>query len=92
MISVISPRAHQLRVGRSVTPLASLEGVALGLLSNSKPNASLLLDNLAGAISQTVRLKDVVRAAKQIPSSPAPEEVYEELERRCGAVIFASAD
>ena len=92
MLTVLSPRAHRLRVGREVTPLAALDGVTLGLLSNSKPNATFLLDLVAERIASRVDLAGIVRTSKLVPSSPAPEDVYTELERECGAVIFASAD
>lgn len=92
MAKIVSPRAHRLRVGRPISRISSLDGVKLGLLSNTKPNADLLLDLVAERIGTRVALAGVVRTAKVVPSSPAPAEVYGELERECGAVIFASAD
>lgn len=91
MAVYVSPVAHRRLEGHAVTPLDSLDGVALGLLCNSKPNAQLLLDDVAAGIGERVALADVVRDAKVAPTSPAPDEVYANLASRCGAVIFASA-
>jgi len=88
----VSPRAHQLVADRGVNRLESLDGVTLGLLCNSKPNAQVLLDAVADGIAGKVALGGVVRAAKMVPSEPAPEDVYVNMAERCGAVIFASAD
>jgi hypothetical protein len=74
-----------------VTPLDSLEGVSLGLLCNSKPNAQRLLDAVAARIGERVALGGIVRAVKEAPTSAAPDEVYADLASRCGAVLFASA-
>lgn len=91
MTVYLSPVAHRLQEGNRVTPLGSLEGVTLGLLCNSKPNAQLLLDAVADGIAKRVRLAGVVRDSKVAPTSAAPDEVYANLADRCGAVIFASA-
>lgn len=91
-MTIVSPVSPRLITRRAITPLASLEGVTLGLLCNSKPNAQVLLDAVAEAISEKVRLAGIVRASKAIPSSAAPDEVYESLAAECGAVVFASAD
>jgi hypothetical protein len=87
----VSPVAHRASARRGVNSLASLEGVTLGLLCNSKPNAQVLLDAVAAGIAQRVAVADVVRASKASPASAAPDEVYANLADRCGAVVFASA-
>lgn len=87
----VSPRAHRVVTGRRTRPLGSLEGVTLGLLCNSKPNARLLLDAVAEGIAGRVALRGIVRESKVAPTSAAPPEVYSRLAERCGAVIFASA-
>lgn len=91
-IKVFSPRPQRLINRRSITSLSSLEGITLGLLCNSKPNAQVLLDAVAEAIAEQVNLSGIVRASKAIPSSAAPEDTYADLAEQCGAVIFASAD
>jgi hypothetical protein len=87
----VAPVANRATSRRGVNRLASLEGVTLGLLCNSKPNAQLLLDTVAEEIGARVELAGIVRDAKAHPSSGAPEHVYSNLAERCGAVIFASA-
>lgn len=90
-MSFFSPVAHRLLTSRGVTSLASLDGITLGLLCNSKPNAQVLLDAVAAGISERVSLAGAVRDSKASPTSAAPEEVYANLAERCGAVLFASA-
>lgn len=91
-ISIVSPQPSRLVKRRTITRLSSLDGVTLGLLCNSKPNAQVLLDAVAEAIGERVNLAGVIRTSKAIPSSAAPDEVYELLAQQCGAVLFASAD
>lgn len=90
--SFFSPRAHQVLATRGVNRLDSLDGITLGLLCNSKPNAQVLLDAVAAGIGERVKLDRIVRAQKPVPSEPASPEVYANLAKSCGAVIFASAD
>lgn len=88
----VSPRAHRVVAQRGINRIDSLEGVTLGLLCNSKPNAQVLLDSIADGIASKTRLAGIVRDRKASPSEPAPPEVYSNLASRCGAVIFATAD
>ena len=92
MTTFFSPRAHQIVAPRGNTAIDSLDGVTLGLLCNSKPNAQVLLDTIAEGIGRKVSLAGIVRDRKASPSEPAPAEVYSNLASRCGAVIFATAD
>lgn len=89
---VVSPQAHRLLTNRGVTALESLEGVTLGVLCNSKPNAQVLLDAVVEGLQERATLAGVVRDSKPIPSSAAPAEVYANLAGRVGAALFASAD
>ncbi len=88
----LSPCAHRLIAPRGINRIDSLEGVTLGLLCNSKPNAQVLLDAVAAGIGEKLALGGIVRAHKAVPSEAAPPEVYANLAESCGAVIFASAD
>lgn len=95
----VSPRAQilrspssELRNATNANKLASLEGVNVGLFNNSKPNAALLLEEVATAIGTRIRLGDLIRASKPLPGEPASDSVYDTLAERCGAVIFAAAD
>lgn len=87
----VSPEAHRYVAGRRTVPLRTLQGITLGLLCNSKPNAQMLLDAVAEGIGARVELAGIVRDSKAAPTSAAPPEVYANLAERCGAVIFASA-
>lgn len=92
MTAFVSPRAHQIVAPRGINRIDSLEGVTLGLLCNSKPNAQVLLDAIADGIASKFSLAGVIRDRKASPSEPAPPEVYSNLASLCGAVIFATAD
>lgn len=91
-VSVFSPRARRVLAPRGVNQIGSLDGVTLGLLCNSKPNAQVLLDAVAAGIAERFSLRGVFRTHKAVPSEPAPPEVYANLAEHCGAVIFATAD
>jgi hypothetical protein len=92
MSTFLSPRAHRIVAPRGINPLETLDGVTLGLLCNSKPNAQVLLDAVAAGIGEKVALGGIFRTHKAVPSEPAPPETYANLAERCGAVIFATAD
>lgn len=92
LITILSPQPDRLVKRRAISPLSSLDGVTLGLLCNSKPNAQVLLDAVAEAIAEKINLAGIVRASKAIPSSAAPDDVYDSLAQQCGAILFASAD
>ena len=69
-----------------------LNGTVLGLLSNGKRNAPILLDNLYSLLQDTYDFKDVVRVDKGDTSRPAPKHLMEELLERCDLVITATGD
>ena len=81
-----------MRAAANANTLMSLEGVNVGLFNNSKPNAALLLDEVAVAVGARVRLGELFRTSKPLPGEPAGDSVYDTLAERCGAVIFAAAD
>ena len=92
LLKVFNPQPARLIKRREINQLSTLSGLTLGLFCNSKPNAQNLLDAVAEAIAEKVKLSGIVRASKPIPSSAAADEVYERLAKECGFVIFASAD
>ena len=69
-----------------------LDGKVLGLLSNNKPNSETLLSMVADLISDTFELKAVVEANKGTHRIPAPEEIIDDLAKRCDVVIVATAE
>lgn len=71
---------------------ASLRGLRLGLLDNSKPNADLLLDGVCDELESELQPSAVVRRRKPGAGVPGPEALLEELGAECDAVIVAVGD
>jgi hypothetical protein len=68
----------------------SLHEVRLGILSNSKPNADLLLGAIQHDLERRFHFTEVVYRNKAT-SSPAPPDVMEELSQ-CDVAINAIGD
>ena len=82
-----APRAKEQPLARR---LGSLGGKKIGLLSNGKANAGLLLSDVEQLLGS--RLDDLtIQWCEKGAAEPAPDEVMERL-RACDAVITAIAD
>lgn len=79
------------RSGLAARP-ASLRGLRLGLLDNSKPNADLLLEGVREELERQLEPSAVVRRRKPGAGVPGPDALLEELRARCDAVIVAVGD
>ena len=82
-----APRARELPLARR---LGSLAGKKIGLLSNGKANASLLLASVEQLLGSRLAGLAILWREKGA-AEPAPDEVMERL-RACDAVITAIAD
>ena len=71
---------------------ASLQGLRLGLLDNSKPNADRLLEGVREELEGQLEPSAVVRRRKPGAGVPGPEALLEELGAQCDAVIVAVGD
>jgi hypothetical protein len=76
---------------------ASLDGAVLGLLSNGKPNAANLLDEIVAQLSERFRLAQPVRIDKTHdgasgPAHGAKDWMIERLSSGTVAVLTASGD
>ena len=90
-IDVLDPRGIPLSGAHDLAPRPlSLNEVTLGILSNSKPNGDLLLGTIRQHLAQRFHFTDIVYRNKAV-SSPAPEEVMEDL-AQCDAVVNAMGD
>jgi hypothetical protein len=69
-----------------------LQGLRLGLLDNTKPNANRLLDALGMLLEEKLSPTEILRRAKPTMSLPGPDELLDELAARCGAVVVAVGD
>jgi hypothetical protein len=82
-----APRVNELPLARRPRSLA---GKQIGLLSNGKANATLLLANIEQRLGARAGGLTIVWCEKGA-AEPAPEDVLERL-RGCDAVITAIAD
>lgn len=90
-ITVLSPVGIN-RVGaRPLAPrIASLDGITLGILNNSKPNSLLLQERVVELLGKQVTLAGV--RIKQKPSAAVGAEDIDGYARGLGAVITAIGD
>jgi hypothetical protein len=88
---VLSPLGINRVEARPITPrLASLDGVRLGILNNSKPNSLLLQERVVELLAKSASLGPVV--TKQKPSAAVGAEKLDVYAREVEAVITAIGD
>jgi hypothetical protein len=71
---------------------ASLEGLRIGLLDNTKAPVDRIMEYLAARIGEKVRDVTLFHVAKQHPSLPAEPEVFAALAANADVVINALGD
>jgi hypothetical protein len=74
------------------TPRARLHGATIGLLDNTKHNASLFLDELGKLLVDRHGTAGVLARTKLAFALPVPDELLEELATSCQAVITGVGD
>jgi hypothetical protein len=90
-ITVLSPMGINRVAARSMAPrLASLEGVTLGILNNSKPNSLLLQERVAELLGQHHAVAKIV--TKQKSSAAVGADDLDAYAQEVGAVITAIGD
>jgi hypothetical protein len=90
-ITVLSPLGTNRVDARPITPrLATLEGVTLGILNNSKPNSLPLQQRVAELVGKRYRVADVL--TKQKPSAAIGADGLDAWAREVGAVVTAIGD
>jgi hypothetical protein len=88
-----SPQGQPLPANLTHTPRpASLEGLRIGFLDNTKAPVDLIHRYLAARVSERVRGTQVFHIAKQHPSLPAEPAVLEALVANADVVINALGD
>jgi len=71
---------------------ASLTGVVVGLLDNSKPNARALLDGVGQALRERFGAREIRLWDKPGSSRAAATEVLDDIAAACDVALTASAD
>ena len=70
----------------------TLDGVRLGLLSNSKINADNVLLAIGELLAERYKLKSIVHEVKANFSLPAPNEVVDKIVEQADVVIAGVGD
>ena len=90
-ITVLSPLGVNRAATRPITRrLASLDGVTLGILNNSKPNSLRLQQRVVELLAEQYRIARVV--TRQKPSAAVGAEGLDAYAREVGAAIVAIGD
>lgn len=86
---VVEPlQAHAEMAHRS----ESLDGMTVGLLSNGKRNADILLEHIVALMAEHYQIKDVVAMNKGNASRPCPDDMAQELLEKCDILMTATGD
>jgi len=76
----------------AAAPLTSLEGLRVGLLENTKRNAADVLHVIGDALQRTDGVASLVPYTKHNFALPLPDDLLEELEASCDAVVIGIGD
>jgi hypothetical protein len=71
---------------------ASLDGLRLGLLGNSKLNADNVLNAVGDLLNERYKIVSTIHRTKPSFSHPAPAEIVEEMSKDCDVVIAGVGD
>ena len=92
-ITILDPTSKRRRQDIEMAPRQStIEGGVVGFLWNDKPNANFLLERFAELLVEKLGPAEIMHRHKLSASDPAPEEIINELSRKCDMVIIASGD
>jgi len=72
--------------------IPDLHGKVVGFLDISKPKGDIFLKRLEELLRQRYRVAEVIHRRKPTYTRPAPEDLREELAKRCDVIIEALAD
>ena len=91
--TIIEPVAPTRNAPRSPSRgLDRLEGKVVGFIDNVKPNFHFLIDDIADLLMRDHGVASVVKHRKRTASVPAPDDIVEDIARKCDLVITGSGD
>lgn len=70
----------------------SLEGLTVGLLDNTKPNATTLLENIAAELKERYNIGEAKMYTKDYFGTPVKDELLKQITDECDVVITAVGD
>lgn len=88
-IEILDPTIRVVEALRLAPRLATLDGVTIGLLDNSKEKADVFLATLAERLGERFSIAAVMHRRKPTYSRVAPPSVVAELADACDCVITA---
>ena len=92
-MQVLDPTVEPIPASAVIAPRPdTLDGAVLGLLSNGKRNADVLLEMVHEVLADRFEFEGTVVRDKGNASRPCPPDIMEELSERCDLVITASGD
>ena len=92
-MKLISPTVKSAIHGYTSAPrFDSVDGKTIGLLTNSKVNADVLLHETADLFRSRNNCQVIDMASKQNASAPAPEGIIKDLALQCDFLITAMGD
>jgi len=92
-IVVLSP-VGDVRAAASTLPAlpATLDGLAVGFLDNTKHNFDRLAEGIGQALKERFGVRQVVHRRKANAATPAAPDIIESLSKECDLVFAGSAD
>lgn len=95
-IEILVPRAIPADDGTTAVQFqrrpSSLNGLRVGFLDNTKPNADKLLRDIEARLRSRHDLRSVLHRHKRDSSGPAAENLLDEMTRECDLVVIGVAD
>lgn len=72
--------------------LTTLAGKTIGVIWNGRPPGDVLFDQMFRILREKYAIKDVVFRSKPYIGNIAPAEVFDELAKKCDAVVTGVGD
>jgi len=92
--AILSPQGTSHAEHHRLTPrrFASLDGVRVGLLGNSKLNADAVLLAIGDLLKQRYAIESVTVRSKPTFSKPAPDDIVDQLIRGSDVIVTGVGD
>jgi hypothetical protein len=93
--AILDPTGGRVRAREEAvlaSPRARLQGATIGLLENTKQNASLFLEELGKLLIDRYGVAGVIARTKLAFALPVPDDLLEELAGSCQAVVTGVGD
>ena len=93
LVRLLDPTAKPHDVEKPLaTRHATLDGIRIGILDNTKSNADVLMKRMAELLCTQYGAAEIVHRRKAHSAIGATEELLDELATRCDLVLLGSGD